>query len=72
MNETHWGRVEMSEIPQALHDVGLRIEAAEELLAALEAIIAQNKRLRDELRAEYRKAVVVVAKKYLERLDDGE
>jgi len=67
-----WEHVEMSEIPRSLNDVGLRIEAAEELLVALEDIIAQNKRLREELRAQYRRAVVVVAKKYLERLGGGE
>lgn len=67
-----WERVEMSEIPQALRDVELRIEAAEELIEALVDIIAQQKRLREELRAEYRRAISVVAKKYLERLNGGE
>lgn len=67
-----WEHVEMSEIPQALRDVELRIAAAEDLIEALEGIIAQQKRLREELRAEYRRAISVVAKKYLERLDGGE
>lgn len=65
-------RVERSEIPQAIQDVELRIEAAEELISALCENIREHERILAELKSEYRRAVSVLAKKYLERLDSCE
>lgn len=64
--------VELSEIPQALSDVELRIAAAEELIAAIEANIEHHQRLLDSLRVEYRRAVSRMAQKYLERLGNAQ
>jgi hypothetical protein len=63
-----WQCVELSEIPQALADVERRIEAAEELIVALYEVIGKQQRIREELRAEYRRVIAMAAKKYLERL----
>ena len=63
------GVVRLSEIPQALADVKMRIAAAEELIAALQEDIARHQRVLVVLRDDYRRAVVRLAHQYLERLD---
>lgn len=65
-------RVERSEIPQAIEDIERRIAAAEELITALREDIAHHERVLEELRADYRRAVSRLAKKYLERVERRE